>query len=270
MGDFPLQGTQVFDMEGKTSDTTVGVTVTGGAANTKGAWAPITTSCPVAAVGMLVCLTNKSASTDYLFDVGIGAAAAERVLVPNLFYGGTNSSRVATYFLPVRVPKGARVSLRSQAITASATSSCWITFIAETFRGLPGWGGRCEALGAATADSGGAAITAPGTINVKGAWTQIGGATAHDYSWLIPVIADQAVATRTSGSDLSFDLGIGAAGSQRILLPDLPYTMTSNTLVQNHQHGFPLFVPAGSALWMRYSASALTALGFDGIVYGIT
>lgn len=95
----------------------------GGSANTKGSWAQITASTPadVAALFGVVGFNGdvtRAAAAEMLLDVGIGAAAAESVLLPNVQFGwnltwdGPND----VFFQPVAapIPAGTRIAARAQ------------------------------------------------------------------------------------------------------------------------------------------------------------
>lgn len=104
-----------------------GTTVTaGGSANTKGSWAQIIAS--TARMYRALILAGRGpngAAANLLGDVGVGAAAAEQVVVPDVPFnqtssGGTDSSwGCASALFPCVVPSGSRVAGRVQAQAAS-------------------------------------------------------------------------------------------------------------------------------------------------------
>lgn len=268
MGNWPLQHATIFDQEGIAAQgTTTGVTVTGGAANTKGAYATISAALPFSAAAIVVSVGSKSATGDYLLDIAIGAAASERIVIPNLSVTGPAYS-AGFYYFPVRLPGGVRLAARCQSTTASATLGVFVTVIGSGFLDLPGFN-RVEALGASTADSGGTGLTNPTVINTFPAWIQIGGATSFRYQWIVMAIGNQNIGSRTSGQRFLFEAGVGAGGAQRALLPAVPLGTPTGGLVPSSSYGFPCDIPAGSALWGRYSSAALTTLGADMFLYGV-
>lgn len=269
MGNWPLQQATHFDEEGIASPgTTTGVTVTGGAANTKGAYATISASLPVNAVAIVVGVGSKSSTGDYLLDIAIGAAGSESIIAPNLSVSGPAYS-AAFYYIPIRrLPAGERLAARCQSTTASATLGVFITAITSGFLDLPGFS-RVEALGANTADSGGQGLTNPTVINTFPAWVQIGGATSFRYRWIIMAIGNQAIGTRTSGQRFIFQAGVGANPNQRPILAEVPLGTPTGGFAPVSSYGFPCNIPAGSALWGRYASAALTTLGADMLLYGI-
>jgi hypothetical protein len=107
----------------------------GGTANTKGAWYQITASTTRDAKGFNLLIGNASDytrdSTAYYWniDVGIGAAASEKVIFSNWTCIVHNSASLifpqATPFIPMDIPAGSRLSVRA---ACSGTGS--------TYRGL--------------------------------------------------------------------------------------------------------------------------------------
>lgn len=100
----------------------------GAAANTKGAWTQLTASAAIDSHWlMLTTMPNSSAAgagSHYLVDIGIGAAAAEQVVVPNIHISCATSYGPwrAGVLLPCHIPAGSRVSLRCQSTTNLAGS----------------------------------------------------------------------------------------------------------------------------------------------------
>ena len=95
----------------------------GGTANTKGAWADITTSCPndISAMFGLVGFNGdvaRAAAARSIMDIGVGAAAAEYVLYPNAFMGWSTfwDGPFANVRIPpfaCHVPATTRIAARS-------------------------------------------------------------------------------------------------------------------------------------------------------------
>lgn len=97
----------------------------GATANTKGAWAELTSSCPedVAAMFGLIGYNNdvaRAAGAQALLDIGIGAAAAEQTVYPNYTFGWStqrdgpsNCVRIPPF--ACGVPKTTRIAARAQA-----------------------------------------------------------------------------------------------------------------------------------------------------------
>lgn len=269
MGDWPLQHATHFDTEGIASaGNTAGTIVTGGAANTKGAFAQLSSALPVGCEAIAVAVGSKSSTSDYLLDIAIGAPSSEVVVLSNLSVSGPAYNSGYFYF-PISLPAGVRLSARCQCVSASATLGVFAMLMTTGFLGLPGFGRRVEALGANTADSGGVALTNPTVINTFPAWAQIGAATSFRYRWLVVAIGNQAVGSRTSGQRFIFEVGIGAAAAQRTLIGGIPIGSPTGGLGIASSYAFPCDIPAGSTLWGRYASAALTTLGADMVLYGV-
>jgi hypothetical protein len=126
-------------------------------------------------------------------------------------------------------------------------------------------------MGAVPADSGGTEIDPGGTANVKGAWTQITASTAADLAALV-----MAVGHRGNGAlrheQLLFDVGVGAAGSEQVLVPDWVVSVSlSETLTPPWTPVLPVSVPAGSRLAVRSQCSDPDASDrlMDVVLYGV-
>lgn len=133
MADWPqVQEGQRYSDQGFTSGTTVGTAITSGTANTKGSWTQIVASTPYDASAFLLDLWVSSAGLDYLVDIGVGAAASEYVVLPNLYIrAGTTTGLTSEYTLvPLSIPTGTRVSARAQCSTASSVVNAIIFLVA--------------------------------------------------------------------------------------------------------------------------------------------
>lgn len=99
----------------------------GGSANTKGAWVELSAALEYATRYMILFAihTNTAvpaAPNSYYVDLGLGAAAAEAVVVPDLFRreNGNLVNQTANYPLPVNLAKGVRIAARAQSSTTDA------------------------------------------------------------------------------------------------------------------------------------------------------
>lgn len=114
---------------GATSGTSGGTSVDAGAtANTKGAWTEIVLSTTDAHRGLMVVFGNQGIVTGvsglFLFDIGVGASGSEQIIAANVHVVATNSKALdpyATPVLPVSIPAGSRIAVRSQSNSVSAT-----------------------------------------------------------------------------------------------------------------------------------------------------
>jgi hypothetical protein len=112
-------------------------------------------------------------------------------------------------------------------------------------------------------------LTAPGTLDVYPAWVKIGEAPrGFTTRYVIPVLGQQSIATRTTGQRVVGQWAVGAVGSEQVFLHSFPLATMSSTSFSSAQGiGFPVRINGGQFLHCRYTSSALTALGADGILY---
>lgn len=103
--------------------------------------------------------------------------------------------------------------------------------------------------------TGGTVITP--VVGSKGGWAQVFASLANDTYGLMILVHN----SRTSAANRSYaiDVGIGGAGSEQVIIPDL---IGSNAGVTNNTCGiwyyFPIFIPAGTRVAVRAQGSVTT------------
>jgi hypothetical protein len=132
MGDwgtvFPT-GQRAFDAGALTASST-GTTVTASAtANTKGSWAQLIASTTFATSWMVVCCGGNSGATSGLLDIGVGAAAAEYVVVPDLLFYPSLAGFGNWLGLPCTIGSGVRLSARFSNTTGSTTTTVSLVLV---------------------------------------------------------------------------------------------------------------------------------------------
>lgn len=268
MADWPLLGNQRLHPYGITAVTT-GVSVTTGVANVKSATAvQLCAATPYESCGIMVHFRTRGSSGDFLVDILAGASGSERVLLPDLYVGGAaNTTGVASYFFPVNVPRGMRLSVKAQSSAASVAITTVLHLTGSSFLASPGLT-RVQAVGVVAATTRGTALTAPGVADTYPAWVKLGEAPAFRTRYVIPVLGQQAITVRTTSQRVVGQWGIGAVASEQVLVDGFPFaTMTSTTVAGQIGMGFPLEIAPRQFLHGRYASSALTTLGADGILY---
>lgn len=248
------------------STTTFGTRATGSATvNTKGAWAQVTASLPHDAYGFWLTMAGtavSATSTDMLLDIGIGAAASEVVLVPDLLSGwiGTPTQAPRSLFIPIFIKKGTRVAIRCQGVIASDTVDCMFFFNS----GDPANPGRlfsgCDAYGIVSASSAGLAHT-PGNTGAESTWSNIGGVTSKSYGAILPLI--QSSNTTTTAVAYHWELGVGS-----VTLGEWYFMENTGEYIVGPFPEEPAFVniAAGAQLQVRAEASG-TAIAHDVAAY---
>lgn len=185
---------------------THGATVTAHATvNTKGSWAQIFAAATVTydVFGISVMINNDSTSaavTRNLYDIGIGGAGSEVVLIANILNTSPISTRglaMREYFFPVFIPKGTRIAARKQSnITVKAGAVAMTLHGGGALAPWPTFSGA-DSYGTDTATSGGLAHT-PGNTGAYSTWTNIGATLARDYHAIIPMVGTGSDTTMTA------------------------------------------------------------------------
>lgn len=239
---------------------TNGTTVAASASvNTKGSWVEIFAAATVAydVFGITIFIANDvttAASTRNLYDIGIGAAAAETVLVPNIMNAATtnlgNQPSPREIFIPIFVPKGTRIAMRKQSNIGSKTSS--IAMFLHSGGGLPPWAvfTGCDSYATDTATSGGQAHT-PGNSGTYSAWTNLGATLSRNYSAILPLIGvgSDAVMSQLTGY---LDLGIDSVGFGKYM-----YLVSNLECIGAVIPNMPLYNrwPSGAQMMLRSTMS---------------
>jgi hypothetical protein len=230
-----------------------------GTAHIKGAWTQLiaATDFDVSGIWMMHRdgISVSAVDTSMLIDIGLGAAASERVLVENIAVGFSGSTR--SIFLPVYIPSGERIAARCQSAVVSETVDAQCLIIGGGW--MPGeHGGRATTYGASTAVSSGTLMATPGAVNTKGAWTELSASTANPIRWLIPCIAptNNAVLTATG---VLVDIGYGSAGNEQVLIADLGARISTSEVCHTPHVTVPTNLPAGIRLVARHAGSSVAA-----------
>lgn len=242
-----------------TSETSGEVTVTKNTtANTKGSFIQMIASTLHEAVGFYVTSWGGNPATSYLVDVAIGAAASEHVIVENLAIYAMGYEANHPYFVPLRVPAGSRVSMRSQGNSGSAGGAgvsitmMYGSDLRKTFS-------RCVTYGANTADSGGTPLV---TDNV---WAEIAASVTHDIKYLIMAITGRGVGL-AGDENVIYKIGIGAAASEQDLIGGLvSRTDTTGDTFMSPVFAFPVSIAAATRIAVQANDNQA-----DIILYGFS
>lgn len=120
----------------------------------------------------------------------------------------------------------------------------------------PTSGARMTATGVAASTSSGTTITVPTTANTKtgAAWAQLIAATTHAASAIY-------ILFNGPTSRVLMDIGIGASGSEQVLVPNIHSSAPSGGAFNPVAALFPVYVPAGSRLSARMQGATASATG---------
>lgn len=99
----------------------------------------------------------------------------------------------------------------------------------------------------------GVAFTDPGSLNTKGAWTELVASSAGGDGLVVSGICYNQTLT-----DRLVDIGTGGAGSEQVLIPDLYVPQGSDTISLGPMF-FPIPIPAGTRIAGRFARSAASA-----------
>ncbi|HLY53942.1 MAG TPA: hypothetical protein VKS60_00210 [Stellaceae bacterium] len=270
-GGFPSAGGgAVYSNVGAATGTSTGTQVAPGSAGggVFGSWTQLISSTAVDAIGFFVTLlgNNPSAGTNYCsgVQIGIGASGSEIAITPPLLVMGgfgTTSAQSTTYFCPLAVPAGTRISAQAASSGSSGTAVSVSLTLADGSWGEPGGYALLTAYGI-TSGITGQSIDAGGTANTKGSWTQLASSTAYDIEGFFICWSNAGFTAQASASEFLVDVGVGASGSEVVILPNLSladaYGNTTNAL-SGPNHIFWRKIPAGTRLAARCQCGATSA-----------
>lgn len=214
------------------------VTLTAGSSNVKGDWVEVAAALAHSVSGIII--EYKPGAANYaLIDIGIGAAAAEVVVIPNISgMAGQSDTASSALFFPLSIPAGTRVACRYQNLTGAATIGVKLHFITASLAGIQGvqrwadWG---------TVQSSGKTVVAGGTAHTKGSYVQLVAATEFTTSWLMLMFR-----WLDTNRNFAIDIAVGAAASEQIIIPNF-YSFVGNAF----NLLIPFTIPAGSRIAAR-------------------
>lgn len=260
MGDFRLSDANVGQFSAGVAASSVQQPVTSGAVDTKGSWTVLVADVgePITEILLYMgeLISVSAAATGLLLDVGIApvgaGAGTETVLVADLLF--SMQAGHACVRLPIMVPRGYRISVRTASSTASKVTRWGITTISGGMYGQDG-AQAATTLGAVTTGSTGFVMTAPGSTNTKAAWSVLSASTARFARWLTLCLGGPATTAATAALSL-VDIGYGGAGAEAVLLGDIPFDLNSSEQARSAPITVPCNIPAGSRLVARYQATS--------------
>jgi hypothetical protein len=253
---FPHASPTSAEIAGALEASTNYTSVISGAANTKGSWTQVIASSAKDICGLL--LGSEYVGDVCAIDIGIGGAGSETVLVPNVLFPETAGGRTdQSVFIPIFIVAGTRVALRTQTPGGGLAAPLAAILLQQPRdpnifppRGFPTLSfGAAENAGFVSGSTTGTTLTAAGSAHTKGSWTQLLASTARRCGWLLVSILN----ANMVDCRYLIDVGIGGAGSEAVLIPDLlaGYSSTNWTVL----FSFPVMIPPGSRIAARCQAS---------------
>ncbi len=240
-----------------------------GSANVAGSWTQIIAATGADCCGFYVQAVKDFAlidnGTTFAVDIAIGGAGNEFMVAQQLVANGTASPTFGeVYYIPVAVPSGTRLSARSQSNAASDPVNVSIILVDGTFTQIDGYSG-VDAIGFVTASTHGTVITASGSTNTKGSYSQLIASTAKDYAAIC--LSFDGDLDNLGNSSCLLDVAIGAAASEVVIIPNISILTNSNIVYPANTPWFFIPVPSGTRLSARMQSSVsaevvgLTAYG---------
>jgi hypothetical protein len=163
--------------------------------------------------GFWVLFTNSNSSgaaSPQLCDIAIGAASSEVIIAANIQCGwraGGTDRKGCGQFFPIFVPKGSRISARTQALISADTVECLIHMVGGQNNICPIFTG-CDVYGVDTANSRGTLHT-PGNSGAESADANIGSTLSRNYGAVAIEIGLGAQTVTTSGTVYHWELTDG-------------------------------------------------------------
>jgi hypothetical protein len=224
--------------------------------------------------GIFVHVENTASSnvaTNVLLDIMRGAAASEVVLIPDLHAGWTlpqaSSAAVKSYFFPLFIPSGTRLSARSQALITADTVLVSVHLLQRPTQ-LGFVGSRVTAYGVDAANSRGTTNTSGN--NAYGTAVAVSGSTTNPIKYMQLGLGP---GTRTTVTDQRVRAQI-TLGASSVLVTDLQgFTDTGTESIHANEANQALAgmlwnLPAGLDLRVATMHNT-TGASFDAIVYGV-
>lgn len=240
-------------------------------AHTMGAWSEVVASTSSDIYGLIFRVTNnQTGGTDCsaLMDIGVGAAGSEVVVAPfvDISFQGTAAGILFEHQIPVYIPSGSRIAMRCQSVRTSRSISvdfrgALSTDISEQRLKTQWLPQSLVSYGHNTATSNLTVLTAPASFNTKGAWKEIVAATSEPLQGIV-IFANAGPTTAMQASNYLVDVGLGASGSETVIAANSWFRSTTaeSSFSESFLRMYPVDVPAGSRLSMRYQRSAAVAL----------
>lgn len=248
-----------------------------GGANTKDTtWTTLIASTAFDAQMVLVHIQGSAVSgvnTSTLIDIGIGAAASETVIIPNLLagYAGAPSAQgfARHAMFPLYIPAGSRLSARSQSVRITGSTKVWIELLGGP-RDTAWWcGQQVIDYGIALASSMGTNVTQGGSSS-EGSWTSVA-TTTQEHKALVFMVQGSNTDVVMQSAAQNWDVGLDTTSTALLQENFLSRTNTSEAMGY-HGLWLPIYanLPSGSPLAVRGSATAATPDVMDVALYGVS
>lgn len=268
------QNAPIIDKSAPTSSRGI---VAGLGSAAKGSWAELIASTSQPTSALLVTASRASQSTErLLLDIGVGAAGSEIVVAGNLL---AMSSVVipgcAAWRFPVSIPAGSRISARG--LIAISGSDWYVSAICiPDALGSFAPAGLIDDIGVDISGVSGTSVTPSSTANTKGSYSQLAASSSRNYrGFFLSIVGNSSTSGGTNSIPrVTLDIAIGAAGSEKIILPDFQLGTSTNSSYTPYcnWHGkfFPIPIPKGSRIAARSQSNQTNNSGtINMILHGV-
>lgn len=236
-----------------------------GASNTFTGWSELAASTPWEAYGFWLQVSANLDSAGHgagpvLIDIGIGGSGSEVAIIESLIVVNSTDGSSTNFFIPLRIPAGSRISVQQEIGNSSTNDMIYVMqLLSASFDGHPAFGSSFT-FGANRGTSRGTVVTS-GTAGAKGSWAELTSSLAYDTRELMFVV------TNHNGLRGLLDVGIGAGGSEVVLLPDLHQVGTTGGTEGIWR--VPVSLPAGTRIAARHQNEQSTRT-LDMVGYGFS
>jgi hypothetical protein len=254
MGDWGIDRSHSFITPiGIDTATSKGTTIVGhDNAHTKGSWVQLSAAITFDASGIIINIPWTD-TYSYLVDIGIGGEGSELVLISNIL-SHCNSDNAKTrgqkgsYFFPVHIPKGTRVSARCQSSVGAKSLEVILYLVSGGFTSNAPYN-IVSTFGDTAASTTGTAVDPGGSANTKGSWVQF----SASCSFALREVIIAVTASGNSYGRLLMDIGIGGGGSEVVIISNwaIYHQYDSQTRYPCVSPLLPFSVPAGSRIAVR-------------------
>ncbi len=220
-------------------------------ANTKGAWIQIVAATPFDAHELIVnpLPTYVGTTATSLMDIAVGAAGSEQIIIPNLLCPQDQWCGYAPGLvkIPVAIPAGSRISARAQG--GQGISPGVVLSLVNCGGNRPKTGKAID-IGTVLASSSATALAL--ATAAKSSWVQLAAATTQDLDGFFLNLGNNGTSV-TASQWAHIDIGVGAAGSEQVVLPDYTVGVDANSeiFLPIYSMFIPVKIPAGQRIAVR-------------------
>jgi len=211
-------------------------------------------------------VTAMSATSSFFgIDVLLGSSGNEYVVAESLYVVKSGTAEGSCFLLPLAIPRGSRLCLRSNGISSNAV-------VHGISYGRLGPRGYSKMVAMGLVGFKGTAIDPGTTANTMSSWVQLTASAPNNLDAIMPVIGNNNRSSSSNTASWLVDIGLGSP--QQIIIPKLLINSGSSTqllTVPNVLPVFPVPVPAGSPLYARAqcAVTSSTQRTIDAVLYGL-